>query len=148
MSANYPGWLPAETLTACSQTATIGPQYAGGTKCRRFNLPIVTISGLAGKKIGVNGTNSIGTLLISLLLEQNGIPAKKVHFITDPQGFPAMPAKLQDRSWDASSARNTPRKSGRKPWSNRWWTLALGGGGDVVVHPEEVLGIVLGLEAA
>ncbi len=66
------------------------------------NSAIQNVSGLAGKKIGVNGTNSIGTLLISVLLEQYGISPEKVHFITDPQGFPAMPAKLQDRTWDAA----------------------------------------------
>ena len=64
--------------------------------------PILTISDLVGRKIGVNGTNSIGTLLVSVLLEQNGISPKKVHFITDPQGFPAMPGQLQDRAWDAA----------------------------------------------
>ncbi len=66
------------------------------------NSGILTISQLAGKKIGVNGTNSIGTLLISVLLQQNGISLKKVHFVTDPQGFPAMPGALQDRAWDAA----------------------------------------------
>ena len=34
---------------------------------------ITTLAGLAGKKIAVNGTNSIGTLLISALLAENGI---------------------------------------------------------------------------
>ena len=36
--------------------------------------PVKSIADLVGKKIGVNGTNSIGTLLISMLLEENGIP--------------------------------------------------------------------------
>src|SRR5689334_16406089 len=34
---------------------------------------IESVSDLAGQKIGVNGTNSIGTLLISALLAENGI---------------------------------------------------------------------------
>jgi NitT/TauT family transport system substrate-binding protein len=64
--------------------------------------PITTIAGLVGKKIGVNGTNSIGTLLISALLQENGISPKKVRFITDPDGFPAMPGQLQDGAWNAA----------------------------------------------
>jgi len=63
---------------------------------------ITTIAELAGKKIGVNGTNSIGTLLISALLSAHGISTRKVTFITDPGGFPAMPRQLQDGDWDAA----------------------------------------------
>jgi len=64
--------------------------------------PITTVAELAGKKIGVNGTNSIGTLLISALLSAHGISTRKVTFITDPGGFPAMPRQLQDGDWDAA----------------------------------------------
>ena len=64
--------------------------------------PIVTVAQLAGKKIGVNGTNSIGTLLISMLLFEHGISPAKVHFVTDPLGFPAMPGQLQAGTWDAA----------------------------------------------
>jgi NitT/TauT family transport system substrate-binding protein len=64
--------------------------------------PITTIAGLVGKKIGVNGTNSIGTLLISALLAAHGISPGKVHFITDKQGFPVMPRQLRDGVWDAA----------------------------------------------
>ena len=64
--------------------------------------PITTVSQLAGKKIGVNGTNSIGTLLVSSLLAEHGISPKKVEFVTDAQGFPAMPGKLQDGAWSAA----------------------------------------------
>ena len=63
---------------------------------------ITTIAELAGKKIGVNGTNSIGTLLISALLSAHGISTRKVTFITDQGGFPAMPRQLQDGDWDAA----------------------------------------------
>jgi NitT/TauT family transport system substrate-binding protein len=66
------------------------------------NSPIRTISDLVGKKIGVNGTNSIGTLLISALLAEHGISPGKVTFVTDTQGFPAMPAALQDGAWAAA----------------------------------------------
>jgi NitT/TauT family transport system substrate-binding protein len=63
---------------------------------------ITTVAGLVGKKIGVNGTNSIGTLLISELLSGQGISPHKVHFITDSGGFPVMPGQLRDGTWDAA----------------------------------------------
>jgi NitT/TauT family transport system substrate-binding protein len=63
---------------------------------------ITSIDDLAGQKIGVNGTNSIGTLLISALLEERGISPKTVDFITDPAGFPAMPAQLETGAWGAA----------------------------------------------
>jgi NitT/TauT family transport system substrate-binding protein len=66
------------------------------------NSPIVTVGGLVGRKIGVNGTNSIGTLLISVLLADHGISPAGVRLVTDPQGFPAMPAQLQAGAWSAA----------------------------------------------
>ncbi len=63
---------------------------------------ITTVAGLAGKTIGVNGANSIGTLLISTLLSGHGISPRKVHIITDQAGFPAMPGQLKDGDWDAA----------------------------------------------
>jgi NitT/TauT family transport system substrate-binding protein len=64
--------------------------------------PITAVAELKGKKIGLNGTNSIGTLLVSLLLSENGISPRKVAFVTDDQGFPAMPRQLQDGAWSAA----------------------------------------------
>ena len=66
------------------------------------NSPIKSVNDLVGKKIGLNGTNSIGTLLISALLAQRRISPAKVTFVTDPGGFPAMPAELRDGTWDAA----------------------------------------------
>jgi NitT/TauT family transport system substrate-binding protein len=66
------------------------------------NSPVETVGQLVGKKIGVNGTNSVGTLLVSMLLADNGISPAKVRFVTDPQGFPAMPARLQAGAWTAA----------------------------------------------
>jgi len=66
------------------------------------NSPIVTVAGLTGKQIGVNGTNSIGTLLISVLLYNHGISPARVRLVTDEQGFPAMPAQLQAGAWSAA----------------------------------------------
>jgi NitT/TauT family transport system substrate-binding protein len=63
---------------------------------------IKSLNDLVGKKIGLNGTNSIGTLLISVLLAEHGISPAKVTFVTDPQGFPAMPAQLHDGAWAAA----------------------------------------------
>jgi NitT/TauT family transport system substrate-binding protein len=63
---------------------------------------ITTVAGLAGKKIGVNGTNSIGTLLVSLLLAEHGISPRRVDFVTDADGFPTMPGQLQDGAWNAA----------------------------------------------
>jgi NitT/TauT family transport system substrate-binding protein len=66
------------------------------------NSPIMAVDQLVGKKIAVNATNSIGTLLISVLLSDHGISPARVHFITDPRGFPAMPAQLQQGAWNAA----------------------------------------------
>lgn len=63
---------------------------------------ITSITGLAGKTIGVNGTNSIGTLLTSALLAEYGISPKKADFITDPKGYIHMPAQLQVGTWGAA----------------------------------------------
>jgi NitT/TauT family transport system substrate-binding protein len=63
---------------------------------------ITSLADLAGKKIGVNGTNSIGTLLISALLSENGLSPNKVDLVTDAAGFPAMPQALNDGAWSAA----------------------------------------------
>ena len=61
-----------------------------------------SVGGLIGQQIGVNGTNSIGTLLVSALLLENGMSPKRIDFVTDPRGFPAMPGQLQAGDWDAA----------------------------------------------
>jgi NitT/TauT family transport system substrate-binding protein len=63
---------------------------------------ITSVDGLVGHEIGVNGTNSIGTLLVSAFLAARGIAPDKVHFITSKQGFPAMPGQLQAGDWSAA----------------------------------------------
>ena len=83
----------AEASTLRSETRALVVTASSNTK---------SIADLAGKKIGVNGTNSIGTLLISALLQENGISPKKVDFVTDKQGFPAMPGQLQRGQWQAA----------------------------------------------
>jgi NitT/TauT family transport system substrate-binding protein len=64
--------------------------------------PIVSVAGLTGKKIAVNATDSIGTLLSSVLLSDHGVSPARVRFVTDEQGFPAMPAQLQAGAWGAA----------------------------------------------
>src|ERR1700722_13841517 len=63
---------------------------------------ITSLAGLAGQKIGVNGTNNIGTLLASALLAEYGISPKKADFITDPKGYTDMPGQLQAGTWGAA----------------------------------------------
>jgi NitT/TauT family transport system substrate-binding protein len=63
---------------------------------------ITSISGLVGQQIGVNGTNSIGTLLVSALLQENGYSPRGVRFVTDASGFPAMPGRLEAGGWGAA----------------------------------------------
>lgn len=66
------------------------------------NSPITNVAQLAGRRIGVNGVNSIGTLLVAALLSARGISPSKVRFVTDPDGFPAMPGTLQRDAWAAA----------------------------------------------
>lgn len=63
---------------------------------------VSSITDLAGRQVGVNGTNSIGTLLVDMLLQENGLTPSSVKFVTDPGGFPAEPADLQADSWGAA----------------------------------------------
>jgi len=66
------------------------------------NSGVTTLADLAGKKIAVNATNSIGTLLISELLTEYGVSPSAVHFVTDPAGFPKMPEQLEQGDWGAA----------------------------------------------
>ena len=50
----------------------------------------------------MNGVNSIGTLLVAALLSAHGISPDRVRFVTDPDGFPAMPGTLQRGAWGAA----------------------------------------------
>jgi NitT/TauT family transport system substrate-binding protein len=66
------------------------------------NSRITSVAQLAGRRIGVNGVNSIGTLLVGALLSAHGISPDRVSFVTDPDGFPAMPGTLQRGVWGAA----------------------------------------------
>jgi NitT/TauT family transport system substrate-binding protein len=63
---------------------------------------LTSLNQLAGKTIGMNATNSIGTLLVSAALDEVGVDPKTVHFVTDQNGFPAMAAGLADGDWSAA----------------------------------------------
>ena len=62
--------------------------------------PVKTIGDLKGRTIGVNVTNNIGTLLISSVLAEHGLSAKRVKFVAVP--FPNMAQALQQGSIDAA----------------------------------------------
>lgn len=103
-AGSYVGYVAAQAAGArfriLAEASTLGPHTrvlvtTGGSR-------ITTLAGLVGKKIAVNGTGSIGTLLISALLAENGIAPAKVLFVTDKQGFPDMPGRLQRGQWDAA----------------------------------------------
>ena len=102
-AGSYVGYIAAQAAGArfriLAEASTLRPDTR--TLVTTANSGIATIADLVGKKIGVNGTNSIGTLLISALLQENGISPKKVHFITDQNGFPDIPGQLQHGAWQA-----------------------------------------------
>ena len=103
-AGSYVGYIAAQAAGArfriLAEASTLRPDTR--TLVVTANSHIKTIAGLAGQKIGVNGTNSIGTLLISALLQEHGISPKKVDFVTDQNGFPAMPAQLHQGDWQAA----------------------------------------------
>jgi NitT/TauT family transport system substrate-binding protein len=103
-AGSYVAYISAQAAGArfriLAEASILGP----GTRALVTNedSPITTLAGLAGRKIGVNGINSIGTLLVSALLAEHGISPKKVDFVTDQEGFPSMPGQLHDGAWNAA----------------------------------------------
>ena len=103
-AGSYVPYIAAQAAGArfhiLAEASTLGPDSRALVVSA--NSRITTIGQLAGKKIGLNGTNSIGTLLVSALLAQHGVSPRTVHFITDPAGFPAMPGELRHGAWAAA----------------------------------------------
>lgn len=103
-AGSYVPYIAAQAAGArfhiLAEASTLGPDSRA--LVISANSRITTIGQLAGKKIGLNGTNSIGTLLVSALLAQHGVSPRTVHFITDPAGFPAMPGELRRGVWAAA----------------------------------------------
>lgn len=64
--------------------------------------PITSISRLAGKRIGVNALNNIGTLLISSVLESYGISPQDVRFVVVKGSFPGMAQALKQHAIDVA----------------------------------------------
>ena len=102
-AGSYVGYIAAQAAGArfriLAEASTLRPDTR--TLVVTPNSGIATIADLVGKKIGLNGTNSIGTLLISTLLQEHGISPSKVHFVTDQNGFPDIPGQLQKDAWQA-----------------------------------------------
>lgn len=63
---------------------------------------LTSLSQLAGKTIGMNATNSIGTLLVRATLAQNNVNPDSVRLVTDPKGFTTMASTLAKGSWSAA----------------------------------------------
>ena len=103
-AGSYVGYIAAQAAGArfriLAEASTLRPDTR--TLVITANSGIANIADLAGKKIGVNGTNSIGTLLISALLQENGVSPKKVNFVTDQNGFPDIPGQLHHGAWQAA----------------------------------------------
>jgi len=103
-SGSYVAYLAAQAAGARFRILAEASTLRPGTRAlvTTADSPIKTTAALAGAKIGVNGTNSIGTLLISMVLQEHGISPKRVDFVPDQKGFPAMPGQLQDGAWGAA----------------------------------------------
>jgi NitT/TauT family transport system substrate-binding protein len=103
-AGSYVPYIAAQAAGArfriLAEASTLGPDSRALVV--RAGSRVTTVGQLAGKEIGLNGTNSIGTLLVSALLAQNGVSPRKVHFVTDTAGFPAMPGELEHGVWAAA----------------------------------------------
>jgi NitT/TauT family transport system substrate-binding protein len=70
-----------------------------------YTLPgsrITSVADMAGKRIGVNAKDNIGTLLITELLQAQGISPNQVRFVVVSGGFANMEAALGDKSIDVA----------------------------------------------
>jgi len=63
---------------------------------------VTTIKDLRGARIGVNALKNIGTLLISSVLQENGISPSEVHFVAIKTGFPGMMQAMQRHTIDVA----------------------------------------------
>lgn len=62
--------------------------------------PVANIAHLKGARIGVNAPNNIGTLLISSVLQEDGLSPHEVHFV--PMPFPEMGTALKQHLIDVA----------------------------------------------
>jgi NitT/TauT family transport system substrate-binding protein len=100
----YMPYISAEAAGAKFRILAEGSVMAPGTRVLLVpsNSHLTSIDQLVGKKIGLNASGSIGALLISALLEENGISPHSVTFITDPTGFPTIAKELHEGAWQAA----------------------------------------------
>ena len=63
---------------------------------------ITSLKQLAGKRIGLEATDSIGTLLVSAALQEDGVSPASVHFVTSPTGFKTMAKQLAAGTYAAA----------------------------------------------
>jgi NitT/TauT family transport system substrate-binding protein len=103
-AGSYVAYISAQASGARFRVLAEASILGSGTRAlvTTADSHVTTIAELAGRKIGVNGINSVGTLLVSELLAEHGISPKKVDFVTDQAGFPSMPQQLQDGAWNAA----------------------------------------------
>ena len=103
-AGSYVAYIAAQTAGArfriLAEASTLSPDTRALVVTG--NSRITDVAELAGRRIGVNGVNSIGTLLVSALLAAHGVSPSGVRFVTDPDGFPAMPGQLQRGAWGAA----------------------------------------------
>ena len=63
---------------------------------------------------------------MSMMLSEEGVSPKKVHFITDPQGFPSMAGQLQHGAVAMrrfSPSPTSPQR--RRNTATRWWLTSI-----------------------
>jgi NitT/TauT family transport system substrate-binding protein len=103
-AGSYVAYIAAQAAGSRFQILAEASTLSPGTRALvvTANSRITNVAQLAGRKIGVNGVNSIGTLLVAALLSAHGVSPARVKFITDPNGFPAMPGTLQRGAWSAA----------------------------------------------
>jgi NitT/TauT family transport system substrate-binding protein len=103
-AGSYVAYIAAQASGARFRILAEASTLSPGTRALVVagNSRIATVGQLAGREIGVNGVNSIGTLLVAALLSSHGISPARVRFVTDQDGFPAMPGALQHGAWDAA----------------------------------------------
>jgi NitT/TauT family transport system substrate-binding protein len=100
----YTPYISAEAAGKSFRILAEGSIMTTGTRLLLVpkGSPITKVSQLAGKTIGMNATNSIGTLLVRAALAQNGVNPDSVHLVTDPKGFTTMAAELAKGTWSAA----------------------------------------------
>ena len=100
----YTPYISAEAAGKRFRILAEGSVMTAGT--RLLLVPkgsrLTSLGQLAGKTIGMNATNSIGTLLVRATLAQNGVNPDSVHLVTDPKGFTTMASTLAKGTWAAA----------------------------------------------